>query len=127
MGPGGCGACVTRRSGRRPYGVVVAPVREGPLEAVAGHTRAMVMLTDPEASPMPVPEIVGALLDLTPTESRVATGLMQGRSLADVAEDLGVTMNTARTHLKRIFEKTRTSRQGELVAMMFRSVPGMKL
>jgi DNA-binding CsgD family transcriptional regulator len=31
---------------------------------------------------------------------------------------MGVSMNTIRTHLKRIFSKTDTNRQGELVALL---------
>ena len=44
------------------------------------------------------------------------------RELADRLEDaaavLGISPNTARTHLKRIFEKTATHRQAELVKVL---------
>ena len=36
----------------------------------------------------------------------------------DVAENLGVTLSTVRTHLQRAFEKTDTRRQSELVRLL---------
>ena len=54
----------------------------------------------------------------------VATALTEGRSLEEIANERGVTMATARTHLKRIFAKTTTKRQGELVAMLLRGPLG---
>jgi DNA-binding CsgD family transcriptional regulator len=38
-----------------------------------------------------------------------------------VAQALHVTRNTAKTHLKNIFEKTGTKRQAELVRLLLRS------
>jgi DNA-binding CsgD family transcriptional regulator len=35
-----------------------------------------------------------------------------------MAEELRVTQNTVRTHIKRIFEKTGTNRQAELVRVI---------
>ena len=63
------------------------------------------------------------LYDLTPGEASLAALLVQGLSLKEGAEDLGITENTARTHLKRIFDKTGTHRQGELVGLLL-SGPG---
>ena len=42
----------------------------------------------------------------SPAESRLAAHLVDGRSLRKSAADLGVTMNTVRTHLRHLFEKT---------------------
>jgi DNA-binding CsgD family transcriptional regulator len=47
---------------------------------------------------------------------------MQGRSLDEASEELHVSISTVRTHLKRIFSKTGTSRQGELVKLLLTSV-----
>jgi DNA-binding CsgD family transcriptional regulator len=38
----------------------------------------------------------------------------EGESLAEAAEELGVTLNTLKTLLKRVFSKTETRRQSEL-------------
>ncbi len=44
---------------------------------------------------------------------------MQGLSLKEAAEDLGITPNTARTHLKHIFEKTGVHSRRDLVSKIF--------
>ncbi len=56
--------------------------------------------------------------ELTPAEARVAMLLAAGLSLEEIVERLGVGSNTARTHLKNIFSKTDTRRQGELIRLL---------
>lgn len=55
---------------------------------------------------------------LTPAEARVAVLLVCGRSLQECAARLDVSITTVRTHLQRIFGKTDTHHQGELVAVL---------
>ncbi len=55
---------------------------------------------------------------LTPAESRLAALLCDGLSIRDAAENLSVSQNTVRTHLKRIFSKTDTHRQSSLVRLL---------
>ena len=43
-------------------------------------------------------------------------------SLEEVADKRGVSLNTARSHLKHAFAKTETSRQSELVRLIFSGV-----
>jgi len=52
---------------------------------------------------------------LTPAETRLATLLREGTSLAEAAEDLGVSVNTTRNQLRAIFEKMGVRRQADLV------------
>ena len=52
---------------------------------------------------------------LSPAQARVGVMLISGHSLADVARKLHVSDNTARSHLKQIFQKTNTHGQMELV------------
>jgi DNA-binding CsgD family transcriptional regulator len=59
---------------------------------------------------------------LTPTEIRVLTSLLAGRTLAETAEDLHVAMTTVKTHLKSIFSKTGVNRQAELMRLTLRVV-----
>ena len=56
------------------------------------------------------------LYGLTPAESKLASLLAEGLSLEAAGQALGIRHNTARTHLARVFDKTGTSRQAELVA-----------
>lgn len=57
-------------------------------------------------------------LGLTAAETRIATRLVDGRSPREIAAELGVGVSTVRTHLARIFAKTGTSRQAELVSFL---------
>ena len=61
---------------------------------------------------------VGRFYGLTAAEARLTTFLARGRRLDEAAEDLGITYETARTHLKRIFNKTGAGRQTELVRLV---------
>jgi DNA-binding CsgD family transcriptional regulator/PAS domain-containing protein len=56
----------------------------------------------------------------TAAEAQLAQWLMQGLSLAQAAEHGGVTINTVRTQLRSLFDKTQTRRQAELVRMLLR-------
>lgn len=61
-----------------------------------------------------------ALAGLTPAEITFCRRLLLGESVADAAEQLGITVETARTRLKSIFQKTQTSRQGQLMLLLSR-------
>jgi DNA-binding CsgD family transcriptional regulator len=63
-----------------------------------------------------------SLYGLTRGEAALATKLIQGLSLEDAAGQLFISPHTARTHLKRIFMKTDTHRQPELVVRMLMTV-----
>jgi DNA-binding CsgD family transcriptional regulator len=57
---------------------------------------------------------------LTRAESRIVRRLAAGRSLGEIARELGVGTETVRTHTKRAMQKTNTHRQAELVALLLR-------
>jgi DNA-binding CsgD family transcriptional regulator len=62
------------------------------------------------------------LYGLTRGEAGLAAHLLKGKSIEEAAEALFISPHTARTHLKRIFMKTDTHRQTELVVRIFSSV-----
>jgi DNA-binding CsgD family transcriptional regulator len=55
---------------------------------------------------------------LTEREAQIATLLAEGSSLPAIAGSLRLGLGTIRNHVKRIFGKTGTRRQGELVALL---------
>ena len=57
------------------------------------------------------------LFGLTATECLIVNALLHGNTLREYAEIYGVSRNTARTHLKSVFMKTRAHRQADLVRM----------
>jgi DNA-binding CsgD family transcriptional regulator len=52
---------------------------------------------------------------LTPTEARMLGLIVKGMDTVAAARKLGIARTTARTHLQRLFAKTGTARQSELV------------
>jgi len=71
---------------------------------------------------LPGADIISALFDLTPAEARVARGIAQGLSPAEMASRLNLSPETIRTQLKRVFAKTSTRRQSELSRLISRLV-----
>jgi DNA-binding CsgD family transcriptional regulator len=109
---------------KRPLHLFVSPLRTA--VAWAGLTSpapiVLVLIIDPERAPRGVESNLRALFELTPAEARVARGIAAGETLIGVAEALGILSSTARTHLHRVFEKTGTKRQAELVKLTDRIV-----
>jgi DNA-binding CsgD family transcriptional regulator len=58
------------------------------------------------------------IYQLTPAETRVALGIVAGRSPRQIAAAAGVSLNTVRNQLQRVYEKTGVSRQAELVRLL---------
>jgi DNA-binding CsgD family transcriptional regulator len=69
-----------------------------------------------DTAPFPA-ELFVRRYGITPAESRVMMLLVQGMTIAETAEALGVSLPTAKTHLARLFDKTGTSRQADLVRL----------
>ena len=114
---------VSRPSHARPLALLVTPMRME--RSFSRQPVAAVFITDPERAPEAVPEMLKRLYELTPRESTLATLLLQGIDLREAAEQMDVSMNTARTHLRLIFEKTDTHRQSELVHLLLRGPAGL--
>lgn len=80
-----------------------------------GPGHAAVFISAAGTNLPPSQEILSALSGLTSSESRIALMIADGATPADAAGKLGVTMNTMRTHLSRIFDKTGANSQPALV------------
>jgi DNA-binding CsgD family transcriptional regulator len=52
--------------------------------------------------------------------------LLQGKSVEEAAAVMGITVNTARTRLKRIYNKTGVRRQPELVRRLLLGLPRLR-
>jgi DNA-binding CsgD family transcriptional regulator len=80
--------------------------------------RSALFIGDPEQRTGDPFDNLGRLHGLTPAESRLAWLLVGDLSLAEAAAQLGITMSTARTVLKRVLAKTGTRRQASLVRLL---------
>jgi len=72
-------------------------------------------------------DVVRTLYNLSPTEAKIAALLVFNPHLEEVAGSLGITYNTARTHLKRIYMKTGTNRLSLLVHRIMTGPVGILL
>lgn len=64
-------------------------------------------------------DVVGGRFGLTPSEIRVLAVLLeQGSGVREIAEYLGISIATVKTHLNHIFAKTGTRRQADLVRLV---------
>lgn len=109
---------IQRAGARRPLQVLVAPIRTGRPELPIGIACAAVFIDDPDRAPKVPTAMLRTFYSLTPAEARFAALLLTGCSVQDASAALEITLNTARTHLKRIFDKTGTSRQADLVRLL---------
>ncbi len=63
---------------------------------------------------------LSASYGLTPAEARIALELVEGKKLAQIAIFFEISRTTVAFHMRNIFQKTGTSRQAELVALLLR-------
>jgi len=120
LAPGGT-MTVSRPSLKRAYSVSVIPLPmfASPFESI--RNAVVVLISDPETAPRIDGVSLGHRYGLTPSESRIALLLANGRSVTEICESLTITRNTGRTHLKNIFEKLGVRRQSEVVSLLLRS------
>jgi DNA-binding CsgD family transcriptional regulator/PAS domain-containing protein len=115
---GAVGAVPLRRAnGRRPLTLIIEAVSPQP-GAPDDFARALILFGDPEERAEAGLESLGSLFGLTRAESRVAARLAMGLPLTEVARELGISHQTARSYLKTAFRKTNTCRQGELIGLL---------
>ena len=87
---------------------------------------ALVFVHDPEDQVRPHLETCRILYDLTRAEATVAALVAGGKSVREIADEVGVREDTVRTHLKKIFDKTGTKRQAELVKLVLCGPAGLR-
>jgi DNA-binding CsgD family transcriptional regulator len=85
---------------------------------LGGDAVAALFVQPADFDPPSIPESLARAFDLTPGELRVALATIRHDGVADVAETLGIGEATVRTHLHRIFAKTDTRRQADIVKLV---------
>lgn len=93
------------------------PVR-GSARDIFSSAAGLLVLSDTADGRLPQQDLLQALFDLTPSEARIAREIALGSGITAVASAAGVSRETVRSHLKAIFEKTNTRRQGELAMLL---------
>jgi DNA-binding CsgD family transcriptional regulator len=95
-----------------------------PLAALPGA--AAVIIQNPSQGATPPMEAIALLYGLTTAERNVLEQVADSHSPQETADRLGVSVNTVKTHLQKIFAKTNTARQADLVRLVARSTAPLK-
>lgn len=110
---------VRRLSGSASYVVQISRLPESnPYRAGAITPCAVAFIKDNTLASQPEPGFLQTVYGLTHAEARVALALCDGGSLAAVAAQLNVKLNTIKTHLKSIYLKTSVDNRAALTKLM---------
>ena len=115
---------VDRPSCRRPLALVVSPTRNAASPFGRSHA-VCVSFADPERAPKADADLIARLYGLTARQAAVAALLLEGRSPSEAAEELAMTENTVRTHIRHVFDKTGVERLSDLVRLLMQG-PGVR-
>lgn len=110
---------IPRASGRCALTVFVRPAEN---ERRDRCRHVLVMMLDGSRVVETAPSDLHHLFRFTPQETRLANLLMAGKTLPEACDELSIHVSTGCTHLRKIFKKTGTHRQGELVSLLLRSI-----
>jgi DNA-binding CsgD family transcriptional regulator len=110
---------LTGRGGEH-YVAHVLSLSAGARRLAGADDRAVAALFVQKASrDLPSPQnAIAKLYRLTPTELRVLAGIVQVGGAPEVALAMGISVSTVKTHLRRLFAKTGTDRQADLVKLV---------
>ena len=112
-----------------PLAAYVLPLRTQlapALEQFLVRSQVIVLVVEVKRGEPADPALVRDLLGLTLGEARVAALIATGLTPREASQRLDIAEGTARTVLKRVFEKAGVSRQSELAALLARAVVGMR-
>jgi DNA-binding CsgD family transcriptional regulator/PAS domain-containing protein len=119
LGTKGIAVPLTAKDGER-YIAHALPLTSGARRRAGVVSTAAVALFVRKASlAVPsAPQVIGSAFKLTPTELRVLMAIVEVGGVPEVATAFGIADTTVRTHVTRLFEKTGTSRQADLVKLV---------
>jgi DNA-binding CsgD family transcriptional regulator len=108
--------CLTNAVGMLEYRLTVSPLSARVRDQLTYPKPSILVLIEklPLLDSRSAAEVLGATYTLTHAEVRILDLVLRARSRKQVAEDLGVSVETVHSHLGHIFSKTRTRNQREL-------------
>lgn len=84
---------------------------------IAGDGSIMFSMAGPDFNVKRL-DAAAVVFGLSPAQKQLAAHIAEGKNLPEIAELLGITANTARTHLDRIYEKVGVRTQPALVRVL---------
>jgi DNA-binding CsgD family transcriptional regulator len=109
--------------GRRGCVLHVLPLRRNAHDLFSGADTLIAVTTLSAAAASRSPAVLESLFDLTQSEVSFATALLQGLTVSEASRKCGLTGSSGRTYLSRIFAKTGTHRQAELITLLASAHP----
>jgi DNA-binding CsgD family transcriptional regulator/PAS domain-containing protein len=120
------GMTAWRPSGKTPYTLIAEPLAPGHRERLGAPSDAgAIVFIGGHGSPSPVVPRLAVVYGLTLAEAGVAAGVAAGQGLDDVARAAGVSVNTAKTHLKKVYAKVGVERASHLAARIAADIGGL--
>jgi DNA-binding CsgD family transcriptional regulator len=110
------------RAGKRALTVLVRAATGAVAGLNSDQPRILVFIVDSGTPAQAAEPELRQLYGLTLTEARLANLLMEGKSSVQCGHELGIRRSTVRMHLRNLFAKTGVCRQGELVALLLKSI-----
>ena len=117
---------VPRRSGYDPFMLELAPLRDPADELGTRFSGCLVSLIDPQTPPPISVRPLKAYFGLTPSETAVAEGLLRGSTLAHLADERSVSVETIKSQCKSIYEKARVGSRVEFIRRIVALSPPVK-
>jgi len=85
---------------------------------IAYDATAVLFVTRASLDSMAASDLIKKIFKLTPAEARVLLAVVELGSVAETSRNLDIAESTVKTHLGRIFTKTDTKRQADLVKLV---------
>jgi DNA-binding CsgD family transcriptional regulator len=119
VGTSGIATPLVARDGKR-WAAHVMPLTSGARRCAGlSHSAVAAVFVRQAALDLSSPlQTISDLYDLTPAERRVLMAIVEIGGVPDVAPALGISETTVKTHLRRLFGKTGTRRQADLVKLL---------
>ena len=109
---------ITRPTGSARLSLVVRNSPMNEWSQAQRQSAVLVMLRDPGMRSEVSTQALRHSYGLTEAEAHLCIQLIEGLTLDEAAERLGIRKNTARAHLRAIFSKTHVTRQSALVSLL---------
>lgn len=109
---------VHRSAEKRPLEVMITPLDGSKIGSSPLKLYALAVVIDQKLEFHASEPLLVQMYGLTAAEATLCVKIAELKTIQEICVELCITENTARTHLKRIFSKTDTCRQSELVKLM---------
>jgi DNA-binding CsgD family transcriptional regulator len=113
---------IPRPHRKRAFTAVVQSIDHSSRFRKAIQRVVLLLIMDATTPHAVTPDEFRQLFGFTAGESLLANLLMEGKSLGESCDQLGIRPSTACSHLKRMFKKTGVHQQSHLVVLMLKSI-----